>query len=86
MTEHTEEGRSVQQENKGYFGKEKHKPWKRLNRRLRQLNGKQKHNTGKKQMFLICPILQHWSKDTPTSLFNTKQHTGSSALAFIKAQ
>lgn len=40
MTEHTEEGRSIQQENKGYFGKEKHKPQKRLNHRLRQLNGK----------------------------------------------
>lgn len=57
MKEHREEGRSIQQENKGYFRKEKHKPQERIKGRLRQLNGKQKHNADKKQTFLICPIL-----------------------------
>lgn len=40
MTEHTEEGRRIQQENKCYFGKDKHKPQKRIKGKLRQPNGK----------------------------------------------
>lgn len=40
MIEHTWEGKSTQQDNRGYFGKEKHKPWKRIKSRLKQPNGK----------------------------------------------
>lgn len=84
MTEHTEEGRSAQQEHKGYFGQEEHKPQEKDKRQTKVTKWKVETQIRNK-CFLFVPFCNIGPKHTSTNLLNTNQHTGSSALPFIKA-